>query len=298
MIRNFLSALFKQQIEVDVQYTAKLEKIVKDIKNVLESSNVQVPFFIAGGSVYSIISCNDQYEDIDVFFYNREDCEKVTSNPDWTSKAAANTDNALTMVFHNVAQKIQFVKLHVGEINDVFKTFDFNCSKCAITSDMVIHNDMDSSDPIDVNLNMINGMVVDRYFKYTRKKKAQDPDDYTLKKIISYLVDTPDKKYKPSYLGEKERDSISILDSIINYDTRLTTIQFIHDCVANQQPQQRLRIFENLPNLIIHKVIEKCDEYLVHEILTEIKNDTVFNKTRYYDDNDKRVMEKYAEYFI
>jgi hypothetical protein len=276
----------------------KLEYTIHQVKMALSWVGIDAPFFIAGGAVYSMLVGNTQYDDIDVFFYNREDCERVTKNHEWQSKAAMDTENALTMVFQGMQKKVQFIKLHVGSIPEVFKSFDINCSKCAFTSNLQLHYDLDLADPIDVNLMSINGLVVDRYYKYTVRKKALDPKLSTLKKLIRHFAGNHAKNFGESYHSKDGTTGIGLLESVLGYAQPGEITQFIHDSIAEQPVNTRIEIFNSLNQLCNYNIPNVCDEYRLASLLARSNDIVPASYAKDLDDDDKRVMEKYAEYFI
>lgn len=296
MIRTFLSALFKLPTENNMTTTDKLNNLVDVVKKYLKDGNVDVPFFIAGGSVYSVMNDNTAFNDIDIFFYKIEDFMAVR---EWVvrDRIPHETVNALTVMNKytgNVA--FQFIKLHIGSIEDVFNTFDISCSKRAITSDYEIVIDP-TSENFAVDRRNINGGIISRYNKYTQSKKAVDVDYKVFKEIVGFLIENHTTKFDAGYIDLPEMTGLEILTQTTTDPVKHpANMQLVHDIIAGQQPDTRLKIFSKLPKLLDIKLEKCCDEYKLCEILYRIKY-KAFQKIE-MSDEDKRVKLKYAEYFI
>lgn len=160
----------------------ELRKNVKDVKKLLNEvlKINDMKFFIAGGSVFSILNNNTYYNDIDVYLYNEEDINKIKYGVKNVSYIHQ-TKNALTfdlyISYDNLSKcvefgtKIQFIIKSYGEINNVLNTFDFNSSKCAFTSDnnLVLHDNF--TNVLNFNPKRFSAASYARLKKY--KKRGQ-----------------------------------------------------------------------------------------------------------------------------
>lgn len=282
-----------------------LGDLVKEVKSFLAQRNINVPFFIAGGSVYSIMNNNRNYGDIDVFLYNNDDYETIANalRPD----ATIETKNAITMdatkdqpFFASpfASRTLQFIRLHVGTVEEVLDTFDFNCSRRAITSDNKLYVD-DDSKYIKVHTKNINASIYSRYLKYVNNKKAEDLNHSTIKVIMSYFIDNYKQEYDYGYDSEYKATALDLLLQIVRNPQFSSHTQFVHDYVASKDLQSRLDIFAKLTTFSNYRIENRCDECRLFQLISQIETDMVFKKTnRYYDAEDKRVMLKYAEYFV
>lgn len=293
--------------------TNLLDKLIETVNDYLESIDVKVPFFVAGGSVYSTINGSNHYDDIDVFFYTREDCDAVTNKLKpiettpfivddvtittvTTNIDAYVTSNAVTVSSipkSPLRRQIQFVKRHVGDVDDVFDTFDFNCSKVAFTSDGEFIKSFDYTKHITVNEKNINGMILDRYSKYKSKKGCADDDYVAFKQIIRYLIDNYNKQFDTGYTADPCIVGHAMLDNAIRNTSTFPASQYVHDYIQTKPEAFRIDIFSKLPALLNIEINNISDELYLFLLLRAIKNPSI------YKCNDKpNVRVKYAEYFI
>lgn len=283
----------------------KLNNLVDVVKKYLNEHNLDVPFFIAGGSVFSTLNDNTAYNDIDVFLYNREDidlicCNIKKSTVDETGYLKVNTyhetDNAIT-ISHTTSIVIQFIKLNVGTPQEIFDTFDINLSKCAITSDyeIVLGNDKKE---LSIDTRNVNGCIITRYNKYTGAKKVQDHNYTAFAEIIKFLSSNYTNTYSAGYTDLPDISGVELIQQAANdVPANQEKMQVIHDAITEQQTNVRLKLFSNLPRLLSLAYIQNaCDEYKLCELLYRIKYNTQLKIEM--SDDDKRVKLKYAEYFI
>jgi hypothetical protein len=279
-----------------------LGNIVKEVKSYLAQRHINVPFFIAGGSVFSIMNGNINYSDIDVFLYNIDDYETIANAV--RLNAVIETKNAITV--HNkdgalpfsATRTIQFIRLHVGSIEEVFDTFDFNCCRRAITSDNKLYVD-DDSKFIKVYTKNINASVYSRYLKYVNNKKAEDRNNATIKVIMRHLIDHYSEIYDYGYDDEYKATALDLLVQIIRNPQFSKHAQFVHDSVVEKDIPTRLEIFSKLTTFSNFRIENRCDECRLFELISQLDSDVVFKvKNRYFDEDDNRVKLKYAEYFV
>lgn len=292
-----------------------LERLVLTVEDFLESINVKVPFFVAGGSVYSIINGRNHYDDIDVFFYNREDCDAVVSKLDVsdglvmtigeeapivsTKPSAFVTSNAVTVtsLAKSILQRqIQFVKLHVGDVHEIFSKFDLNCSKVAFTSDRKFVKSADYTKHISVDEKNINGMILNRYYKYQAKKCCEDVDRGTLKQIIRFLVNNYDETFDTGYTNEPDIHGYTLIDNCISTSATeysYNVAQYAHDFILTKDNHTRIDIYSKSKTFLNAKIDNMCDELYLQLMLRAIDHPKV-----YICKERPEVKEKYAEYFI
>jgi hypothetical protein len=292
----------------------KLEKLVVTVEEFLESIDSRVPFFVAGGSVYSIINGSTQYDDIDVFFYNREECESVISKLDTsehqvqiisddapvisTKPSAYITSNAVTvpsLLKSMLQRQIQFVKLYVGDVHEVLSTFDLNCSKLAFTSDRQFVQSDDYTQHITVDEKNINGAILNRYYKYKSKKGCDDIDAVTLKQIVRFLVDNFERQFDTGYKGEPNIAGHTLLDNAISNVTTysMPVAQYAHDYVMTKDVKTRLAIFSKSSPFMNAKIENIGDELYLFLMLRAVQHPKVYACVMKDD-----IKLKYAEYFI
>ena len=292
-----------------------LEKLVLTVEDFLESIDVNVPFFVAGGSVYSTINGSNHYDDIDVFFYNQRDCNLVASklevHVEDTAKVVFNpneviidlspkpfiTSNAITVsaLPKSVLQRsIQFIKLHVGDIQSVFKTFDFNCSKVAFTSAREFVKSDSYTKHITVDTKNINGMVFSRYFKYKSKKGCVDDDYAALKQIIEHLINNYTVVYDTGYKHEPSISGYKLIDDIVNQlNNDVPVIQYIHDFISGKDDYVKIDLFSKIPCLMNKRIENPCDEFYLFLMLRAIEHPVIYKTPL-----KESVKLKYPEYFI
>lgn len=292
----------------------KLEKLVVTVEEFLESIDSRVPFFVAGGSVYSTITDSTHYDDIDVFFYNREDCDKVISKLDTsehqiqivsddapvisTKPSAYITSNAVTVSSlpkSNLQRQIQFVRLYVGSVNEVLSTFDLNCSKLAFTSDRQFVQSDDYTQHITVDEKNINGAILNRYYKYKSKKGCDDVDAVALKQIVRFLVDNYKREFDTGYKGEPNIAGYTLLNNAISNVTTysMPVAQYAHDYVMTKDVKTRLAIFSRSSPFMNAKIENIGDELYLFLMLRAFAHPNVYTCVMKDD-----IKMKYAEYFI
>lgn len=282
-----------------------LRKMVEHVKVKLLSVGVKVPFFIAGGSVYSTMHGKTNFNDIDVFFYDQYGYDTVRNAFSVAEQIEFESVNAMSVkgqIFVGpYSYKLQFVKLHVGSVEEVFQTFDFNCSMCAIESNFNIIISDKNNDKITVNTKNINGLTVVRYDKYIFTKGATDPGERTLKVIINHLVDNYQNKYDTSYEHAPTVSGRELLDQCLSRSIDLEMSQYLHDCIASRALPERLHIFSDLHVLIKKSISNQCDEYKLFKMLAKINTGIFWQSHPLFGDDfeeERRIKEKYAEYFI
>lgn len=247
------------------QQVSTTRNLVKIVSGYLQSKNINVPFFIAGGSVFSAFTDTD-YDDIDVYFYNPEDLNRVVSMIDFEeSKSSYSTvtkitspkslidlvvnmdaetetsnhitANAITvsytsqyMINNKIVHKIQFIKKSSGTIEETFNRFDINCSRVSIDSFNYMHYDESWGKNIHINHHYCAWDTFSRYTKYVTKKGAIDLDQKELKRLIDFFVENHDKDFICYYDNNVSTGMLLLIKEIEHYQRNL--FQYTHDSVV------------------------------------------------------------------
>jgi len=217
---------------------------VDKIKAHMSQFGVNVPFFIAGGSIFSTIT-GTKFNDFDIYFYNENDLETAIKSMQYLTVYT----NAINMDFSNSElseHPVQFITKNTGTIEDILSDFDLSCSKCAITSDKKFVVSKDFSDKLFVyNLHF---STLERYYKYL-KKGGIDKNCKTFKTIIKKLITLRDKNIQCFYF-DAEKTGVSILN---NYCAHCDTeaIQIIHDIIIKTlAPYDAVNMFRKMRELL------------------------------------------------
>jgi len=83
-------------MKIDTDTRIRLERLVDIVKSYLQTKNLEVPFFVAGGSVFSNIVMSS-YSDINVYFYDFETANRVFDDVKTINKTIATFDNFPTI---------------------------------------------------------------------------------------------------------------------------------------------------------------------------------------------------------
>ena len=274
-----------------------LNDLVHVVNGTLKERDINVPFFVAGGSVYSSIRNSDRYSDIDVQFYNEDDYNQVAT--EFHNNFLFETPNAITVKSkdHSSIKDIQFIKLHFGTPKEIFETFDFNVSKCAIDSEYNEHygDDFDKI-KISVNLDRISPSTLRRLFKYTNNKGAKDDDYIVLKSIYNHLLDHRDEELEINY---EEIKGIKPLDVINDYLNNIDDDDWIvHNIIEDKfKPDDRVAIFEQIKHFW-YSEISGCDELTLFQIINNWNGFLHKHSGFYIREKILRIKSKYPEYFI
>lgn len=296
----------------------ELRKNVKDVKNLLSEvlKINDMKFFIAGGSVFSILNNNSYYKDIDVYLYNEEDSNKINSalkniNYIYKTKKAITFD--LYIPYNNLSKCIEFetkiqiiIKSH-GEITDVLNTFDFNSSKCAFTSDnkLVFHDSF--TNVLNFNPNRFNAASYKRLKKY--KKKGAINYKSILKEYIEYNILNYNELFEDVYDPDiKIKGFNALISGLLLNSCDRKIFQHVHDFInLNLSKEEKLDVFYNILNYFIivkfmkHNIKNPCNEFKLFIALRYDKFKKFASKEDYIYDLPKEykdVMYIYPEYFI
>jgi len=203
--------------KVDGTALEQLKSNVEDVKQLLETISAEVPFFIAGGSVFGIVNGTNSYSDIDVYFYNEDDMNKVKNTiiggnteqdpmfePIHREVHIVNgvefTTNSNTATQYR-AKPIQFVFCVFGEPEKVLDTFDLNVSRISYSCkhNFAFGTNFGLAFTQDVN---VTHKTLLRFFKYTTFKQVEFCQK-THDSIIETVCKKPRALVKSAYADEK-----------------------------------------------------------------------------------------------
>lgn len=307
---------------------------VQLVKDLLQELNANVPFFIAGGSLFTLINGNNKYDDIDVFFYNKKDVElvkeRVNSIPKTeqffiTEKAISYNPNVCTIEYvnecttedigydevqpkivneklTNANHKIQFITMVYGDPEDVFNGFDINCSELAITSECKFIKSKNYSKNIKVNFDRFSDNTLSRFKKYTKFKGAIDEDNKELFKIFDYLLDNPDIRLRESYSSSLVLTSLQIISNLALSDMSMSQCDELQNLIIKKLPIHRcIELFSSM--LYLMNYVSRASDILVlSKLLYEKKNRTLDIAYYSYAKMDPKryneILDKYPEYFL
>lgn len=280
----------------------KLTRLVTPVKDYLGKKGLNIPFFVAGGSVFSTL-IDSEWDDLDVYFYNKEDMEKACESVG--NSYLFDTNNAMTLAVSDYSsEKTQFIKLKTGTPQEVIDTFDLNCSKVAFDSEYKLHHHKTFSKYIRADLKNVNNNTLNRYRKYTEFKKAEDPDSHSLRELFMYMIDNKDEELPLSYDGNPKK-AIKVLKNYLYDYEYLDGFQFLHDYII-RTCDDSIDVFQYLTPLNRSYIKQASDEFLVVRLLNKIDGSYVLSfddviykvKNDELDENEQRLKLKFAEYFI
>lgn len=256
-----------------------MNKLVKIIKDASASLGVHdLKFFIAGGSVFS-----DKYiNDIDVYFENEEEFNKIKDAI--AENYVVTTPNAITIRFKKT--EIQFICRDFGSPQEIFKTFDINCSMCAIDSDNNYHESKEFSKNIKL-IGNIHSKSLARYDKYVSQKGAIDKNNSEFNRLIKFFIENYDKEFDHYYSSTIKQTGAEIIKSFhycVDHDIS------IHNIAKKILSGAELVDFFSLIPLFVPEKNNPCEEYYVFNLISE--------RAVPHNVDVKKLMTKYAEYFI
>lgn len=303
----------------------KLRKYVDEVKLIFSTVNVDVPFYIAGGSVYSTLKGLSDHEDVDIFFYSLSDSIRVTTALQYKFNEIAKnknhlmtasdctSKNALTLgdyVWENIFElqittKFQFITLHANTVEEMFKSFDLNVSKFAYTSEYEIVKCAGLKDYIVIDFKNFKANSVARFAKYVLKKKCIDNNNVELHKIVDHLVENfYDVIPGPLYDNEDKSKGYHVLRLHINSFKSDSVYNAMCKRFKNEELIQAFKILD-----VDFELNDACVEYIVYYLEADEKaNDVIINNSPWFkdvlfvskfpDDKIKLAHSTYPEYFI
>ncbi len=256
-----------------------------DLVQEIKQYKINVPFFIAGGSVFSTMNKTD-YNDIDVYFYNQEDYEtaskilldifkkrekedreheksSVFSQIDISSLSKHQTKNSLS-INGLTKQPLQLICKNFGEPDYILKGFDLYNSMCCITSEGDVWVHPECTKELKVNFDIINFQTLQRSFKYIENKKCIDSTEQ-IKKLITFIVENAFETMLDGYSEQKFQAIVSICRQQFKGKFEKFFYQ-VHDNIRNiYNDEDKLKLFSRL---ITNKTLRRvplhhymCPEY-------------------------------------
>jgi len=281
--------------ELNKDKTFVLDFYINDVKRFLNHVNVEVPFYVAGGSIFSILNnCNaTSYTDIDVYFYNETDAKLVNNAilNESSVSVLATTSNAMTI--RSNPKPLQFIFKYFGDTNDIFDSFDFNCSRVAYTSDNKLIKCRSFSKFIQVP-EVLYTNILSRYHKYINKKGAVD-DSNVLYKIYDALIKNV-KQPIYDYYEELSTTHGVVLNNEITLLSIGPECQYLHDELMKNYTSfdARKEIFDGISKFNSSVINEPALELTLYRYQT-----THRDKHNYITSKDlTRAKNKYPEYFL
>jgi hypothetical protein len=315
---------------VSTERIETLQNYVCTVQKYLAQRDVNVPFFIAGGSVFSLINNNKNYEDIDVYFYCDKDRDhakaKFEEFSDFTTFNSLNFNGPedvaaeiidmspspvngwpafkekvkLAMPWSHKA-KLQLIIKHTGTPEEIFSTFDFNCSRCAFTSEGELIKDSSYSTVLSFDKESLSRDSIERYRKYIEKKGAKDSNESVLYDIYAYMLEDMDRIFE-SYYDKSGVPASEIINSEVNrlnQKNEYGKIQYLHNKIVKNYTEERLiEIFTKLKAYHYLKQVKACEQLNLARLLTL---DEVYWKSEpklISPDIAIKLRTKYAEHFI
>jgi len=291
-----------------------------EVQGILSGRDLNVPFFIAGGSIFSILNKNTNFDDVDVYFYDEKSMNKVYNT--FKHKAEIDTRNALTIQTkmrqnRYIKIKTQFIKLKVGTPQELFDTFDLNCSKVAFTSDGQLIKDDTYSTNIRADISNFNIKTLSRMNKYINDKGADDIADLSRYEIYDYLIKNPNEEFKVYYEsgGRKKEYGYRILNpeiftSVTDSRTNISKrAKYCHDKIVKlYKPEDRIELFEKIYGIGTNHFDTPSEELLVQQLVffndgdVKEKKKNIGNHWIQFLNSNPEIKDKiksdYAEYFI
>jgi len=299
-MKDFFASKFKSALnKLSNKQKHKLENCIIEVKQFLNSKECDVPFYIGGGFVFSILMKNEIYSDIDIFFYKEEDLLTVKQNIN--ELVQYKTNNAITLSYDIWSPSLtlnhpslQLVCCRYGTPEKMFKSFDLNCSRCAFTSDNeLITDDCFNRNVsfLEVDFNNDSPDLLKRYHKYIVKGAVDKTNEYA--KILHYYIENIDKVFKYFYSTEVSIKTDALLYN--EYKSCPSTTEF------ERIVEEHLRT-----NYESYELIEKYNkfqymdfEYINEELLVSMRICELSNLNMQINpDLEKSSMMKYPEYFI
>lgn len=311
----------------------KLKKHVNDVKLVFNANGVgHIPFYIAGGSVYSILNGVDSYRDVDIFFYNSEDATRVITalkdnyarlNPvrndkiDICSIAPFETKNALTFyrdVWQNsfkldIDTTFQFITKYTGSVNFMLSTFDLSASCFACTSEYEIIKGAELTADIKINFVNFGSDTLNRYQRYILEKDCNDKDNVEYFKILNHLVKNFYNTIAGSMYSDPETGKVTGVRVLRGHLSNTGDHpKYIYNAICDKfKKEELITAFKELNFDFEIDEIKVTPEYVVFYSETNgITNDeddfldfvSLMPKRKFDDDTLKLAYATYPEYFI
>jgi len=192
-----------------------------------------------------------------------------------------------------------------GKPQDIFKTYDINCSKCAYTSNFELIKSDDWSSEIKINFEYMGVTTLKRYRKYLYKG-ASDKDEKTILNVYNFIFENKDMIFPKDYNDVKEMTGIDILkkEASTLSNSKIKIAQYLFDWFVSVTPHiELIALMFELKNFQFIKIETSVIEYFVVKYSLcndgdeKQKYDKYFNRDLYRD-KEKEAMTSYPEYFI
>lgn len=282
----------------------QLRALYSKVKFSLDNIGISNKFYIAGGSVFSILNNNNVFADIDIYFYDKIDFSTTdnkivqSANLDLIVSTQTSTTYTIKIAGNSSAVPIgdiQLIKFINGEPEDVVSTFDFNVCKYWFCNDK-IQGLTEFTNELELDFEMFKGSTYRRYDKYIGSKGALDTDDNLKDKILEFLCDDVFAVLPDCYNNEGGTTRLTILRNFI-YEN-ITKLNKLNDIIQDKyNPDDRLTIFDEkfrMPTTVLLELNNPCDELMLRIYLV--------NESKRHHNIPRSIQEelavKYPEYFI
>ena len=288
--------------------TDEREAIVSNIKETFQSVGLNIPFYIAGGWVFSTVTEPLLYKDIQVFLYNKEDLLlllKVYFGTDdidhivntyyfsWDSDIIMITESLLVIQSNNF-DAIQISLIDIGQPEDIFKTFDLNIFKIAVDSNFNLIKDKSFSKDIICDFHNFNSDTVFNYGKFISLNGVTDYFNETYFLITLHLIKNFEKQTSSLYNCYAPTNKLLLKDMIRNVPKRIQNV--VHDQICyNVQKDKVIDLFLYLGSCF-YCLDWPSDEFIASTLIS--KSERNYLDISKCTKREKSIMMKYSEYFI
>jgi len=254
-------------------------KMLTTINSVIDfvSEYIDTKFYIAGGSISALYNDNLSYDDIDVYFYNKQDLKyAVNTLKEEAAKYLAQTisfadvrnveldyttENAYSFTIDN--QKVQLIK-YTGTIQETFDSFDLNKSKICSTEDYIIEKDETFNEDLFVDLTKLKSGTLSRITKY--QEKGYTLKDKEIERIYNHVIENKDLVLKGYYT----KHDIRLTDAF----SKFVKYSSLEDIVEKYIVSSNLEWTFEKELVKSFKVKPKLEQNLESIIAVSFKNDT------------------------
>ena len=282
-----------------------LDKQVSQVKEFLHGINIDIPFFIAGGSIFSILNGKSiSNTDIDVYCYDKESVKKIVQyvkdNQQLINRhEIVLTNNAITFINgasddemieavkpnHDIStvmyslfdsedisdmkhtRPIQFIIMSYGQPQEVFDSFDYNCSCISYTSDNKIVAGDNFSNIITYNRELITSDSLMRYVKYTEQKGAEDTDFKTIKKLLEFFSKNLECMFDPKYSQASPISGLTIVNRFLFTKPNYDLAQYIINLISGFSSELKKTYYSTLKESLMHYDFQFPDELNLYIML-------------------------------
>jgi len=261
-----------------IRQVLKFKDIFQKVIDELKSNNIN--FFIAGGSVLSVVLRQDTKQDLDLFFRTKNDYNRAKMYLSKTYHTEYESDNAIT--FTKEAQvkfnwdtisaqenvTVQIIKRSFGSPEDIISNFDLNKSMIAYEDDEVII-DPRFSEPLHIITKHTNSLK--RALKYCDRLMAFQKENPRFSKAnlsidwISTIKEFDSTELVPDFYNDEMKPANEVLQ------------KFLKELFTN------ITTNENIPSTEIKEVLNKMDLEYVLWLLKDAFIPMDYQLTYYYE---------------